>query len=129
MRNALLRQVGVIGLTIAVASQCAEWIKGRYDAEAARAQNAAVLEENKEAVTRFERISYDLDIVLPLDEAPLKPYKDNLDKRVRKMVATALRPGDTFEGLTVVTKNRADWADDTRGECPAAKSILCNKND
>jgi hypothetical protein len=105
----ILLSLGVAGLAIALVSQIVEWVKTGYDAEAAQIQNSAVLSEIRKAVTRFETISLDVTISLPLDEPLLKPYKDNLDKRLEDLEMMGVGTGQVYKGIRVGTKSKNDW--------------------
>lgn len=105
----ILLGLGIAGLAIALVSQIAEWVKTGYDAEAAHIQNTAMLSEIRKAVTKFENVSMDITISLPIDEPLFKPYKDNLSKRLEDLEMMGVRAGQTYKGIHVVTKSNDDW--------------------
>jgi len=86
-------------------SQVTEWIKGIYDADETARRTSALLSEIRRAVTRFESISFDIHVAIPVDDPSFRDVQTD----VQEVVSANVRAGKSRNGFRVVTKNRDDF--------------------
>jgi hypothetical protein len=95
----------ILGLGVTACSQMAEWIKGIYDADETEKRNTALLSEIRRAVTRFETISFDTHIGIPVNDPAFRSVQDD----VRELVSENVHAGKSLNGFQVASKYKDDF--------------------
>jgi hypothetical protein len=100
-----LLALGIVGFLLALGAQLKEWQEKESAEEASRKENTQMLREIRDAVTKLETVSMDVQYPWLLDQPDFAAYKRRRDALIRKVLERSPDAGQIFGGLRVDSRS------------------------